>query len=346
MPNTVCRAAFSVTWTTHYPDLIGEPRGRLVTRDGFTAQFDAGSPELGKPWHITRPERHWNRFWSSYLRRPELVRKDDVDADMAWTRVVPFQWWHRESLAGPAEAEAKVLVYPAAIAVSITVVATEPWPVGQLADALATLRKATTWAVGAGAANRNLDGIATELTAAAATRFLGADLGAPEPVEVYTVAAPVEVSGDLPGIGDPIVNACLPGLAVLGPPGDFDERRLLGANSHTRLVARYYLQSQGHAIWPPAVLFTRSADSVGCLLHNHTDLAAHLAALTSTARWAAGAITNGTAIPPPVHSLVENSVSRLAELHKGDRQQTYRSGIAKAQIEPLLPQLLTVDAAM
>lgn len=342
---TITRAAFALSWTTSYSALLTSPEARLTTRAGYTA---AGQdPRLGLPWEgLTHPS--W--FWSRYLASRGRIR--NITADAAFDRVVPFRWLHGRTFSGPpgTEAEADAFLYPSAVSVVFRVTAEGEWPLDGFAAGLDALRSAKTWGVKGKAANRNLDGLAGDLGDEAAKLLSdGAAPAADYEAEPLTVAAPLAGKGDAAAfdLKDETVRSCLAGLAALGPPGAFNEKRLLDANTNTKLGSRVYAIRTGHAIWHPGSIREPPAeDPIGCLLHNQTTLVTHVDALLRIALWANDRLDAGGAVPGEVLPLVRNAVLRLHLLHGGRVDKTYRSGIAKERIAEKLETLQAVSAAL
>jgi hypothetical protein len=126
-----------------------------------------------------------------------------------------------------------------------------------------------------------------------------------------------------------------------------DDARLIGVNSDSNFQARIYVLRKGHAIWRPQfVLAPPDNDPLGCLLRNQTDTVTHIAALEGVVRWAGDRIAAGVEVPIAVRPLVRLAALRLGQLHAGDDRKTYRSGVAKVRVEPLLPVLATIEAQL
>jgi hypothetical protein len=347
----ITRTLFAVVQTTSYPELLTRGSGSLLTRDGYTTLFDSLDGELAVPWRSPRRSAHWSRFWAHYLAKPGRMR--DLSADVAWDRIVPFCWLHPFPVSGPADTDVtvEVLVYPSSIAVVIEVDAAGEWPLAGLAEQLSSMRDAKHWRLETSdsSGNRSLDGIAT--TARDAAARLLADGASPEPgtPEVHTVVAPISGKGDLArfDLSDETTRSCLAGLATLGPPGKLLENRLLEENSNTRHGARTYALSEGHVIWHPRhILRPPEDDPIGCLFHNHIHLVAHIAALGSVVTWANDRRTVPGGIGVAVQPLVQRAADRLLQLHEGRKDKTYRSGLAKARIEPMLETVKVVARAL
>jgi hypothetical protein len=339
---TIREAAFTVSWTTTYPALLAD-KGELTTRRRYTAMFDSPGADLGLPWQSVVERPSWSRFWSSYLGRGGGKIKK-LGADSAWEHAIPFQLWHDPDIAGPPEATARsrVFIYPSAVSVIITVHAGGAWPLDSLAGILADLRAGAHWG-----ANRTLPGIAADLRDRAAA-ILATDTQ-PWPDVPRTVAAPIAGEGtpEAFALTDATARSCVAGLAALGPAGILDDNRLLGANSDTNLASRFYVLKNGHAIWHPAyVLQQPEKDPIGCLVRNHTDLVAHIEAIGGMIEWAAGQITAGTPIPVAVHPLIRVAAQRLRLLYAGNKNNTYRSGVAMARTQPILATVDTVLRAL
>jgi hypothetical protein len=162
-----------------------------------------------------------------------------------------------------------------------------------------------------------------------------------------SVAAPAAGSGPAASfdLGSQEAASCLAGLSVLGPPGALVPAHLLDANSDPRLSGRVYALAGGHAIWHPAAFLRQPANEpLACLVDNHTDLVAHIVALGGIASWAAERIALHAPVPVAVQPLAKRAALRLSQLHEGLPNKTYRSGIAKVRIDPLVATLATVQA--
>ncbi|MFJ1768428.1 hypothetical protein ACIOD2_49485 [Amycolatopsis sp. NPDC088138] len=353
---TVQHAMFTVSWTSTFPSVLAEQTGRLATRSGYANVFADRGRLLGMPWDSALDRPSWSRFWSSYLGSPRALRKLGTDPswehDSAWEHVIPFQMWHQPALLGPVDAVARsrVLLYPAAISVTIAVNATGSWRVDELADGIAALYSGRHWgAPGSAETTRTLQGIATDLRDDAATFLAGTGDPAPEarPDVVHTVAAPVAGVGsaDSLSLNDPHVQACVAGLASLGPPGEFDSVKLLGVNSNANRGARAYVLKDGHALWHPARIL-HPGDALVCLVRNHTDLAVQIEALAGIVDWSADWISQGKAVPLAIQPLIRVILNRLRVLHLGNGKRTYRSEIARLRIDPLLPAVEAVERAI
>lgn len=331
-------------WTTVYPAVLASDSGKLMIRADY-ATVHSGHSKLVRPWHDDSTRSHWSRFWSSYLGSPAKIHS--LSADSAWEHVIPYQVWPSAQIACPGEsrARARVLVYPHAVAVVVTVQASGPWPLADFAQGLADLRTIRTWG---DCANRSLDGIAADLRDQAVP-FLSDYPGESLPEIERTIAAPTKGDGDPAeyDLADPAVRGCLAGLASVGPPGHFDEARLLGENSDSTLASRVYLRKNGHAVWHPRhVLETPARDRLGCLVRNQADLVTHIAALSGAIAWAADRVRENAQIPLAVQPLLRTIATRLRILHEGSERKTYRSGVAKVGIEPMLADIDAVMTAL
>ncbi|MGW6444130.1 hypothetical protein [Lentzea sp. NPDC055074] len=334
--------ALTISWITTYPAVL-TGGGKLTSRADHAAAV-YGDAALAWPWRTDDQVQHWSRFWSSYLRKTSRIRT--INADSAWSQLVPFQSWPVVSLRSPGvtSAEARVLIYPHAIAVSISVLASGSWAVNDLATEVAELRTSRAWGP---SADRSLDGLATDMRSLASVRHLAEEPGDPGQTTVYTVAAPLRASGREFGLTQADVRATLAGLASAGPPGEFDEARLLASNSDSSLAARVYLSRRGHAIWhPERMLAADPGASLKCLVGNQTDLVVHIAALDGAITWAEEQISAGAQIPLAVQPLARRAAERVLSLHEGDPRKTYRSGVARVRTEPLLPAARAVVAAL
>jgi hypothetical protein len=349
---TITRADFAVIWRTTYPSMLARVPGRMVTRKGYMSAFDGLGANFGRPWEIENDRKHWSWFWSYYLGGPDRTRK--LTADGAWERIVPLRRRQATTIAGPVstESEAQVFVYPHAITVIIRVTATGAWPLSSLASALATIRSDKQWSlttVHSVSSNRSLDGIATDLRDDAAAWLATGSAPEPGPQVVLTVAAPIVGEGDPASfwLTDEAARRCLAGLAVLGPPGPLHEDRLLETNSDTRLGGQMYVVSGGHAVWHPThFLEDPLCHKLVCLLRNHADLVSHIAALAGIVSWAGDQVGDRLQIPIAAQPLLKNAIARLEQLSEGNREKTYRSGVAKKRIEPLLETARVVLEAL
>lgn len=345
----ISRVGFSEIWTRSYAGLLAGAQGKLATQGDYAKVFETVGDELQLPWQYDPARKHWSRFWSSYLTSPGELRR--VSSDTAWKNLIPLRWEHGTTLKGPrgTEGSADVLLYPSAIAVVIRVSAHGKWPVDELASALATIRASRRWKTSApDSKGRNLAGVASDL-AKRADAFLVDD--APEPVllPVTTTAAPTAGTGraDSFAVTRDDVKSCLAGLAVLGPPGRFDETRLATENTDSNLAGRIYVTSNGHTIWHPARFLSKEDGwRIDCLHHNQSDLVAHISALRSVVDWAADQIDNRRQIPLRVHPLVQRATVKLRQLHAGNRTKTYRSELAQRRIADLVSTLEKIDAAL
>jgi hypothetical protein len=347
---TINRAAFSVSWTTTYPAALAAPVP-LATRAGYEAAYYDLGDTLRLPWESARGSRHWSRFWSSYLGAPKRLRQ--LGADIAWDHVIPFLREHAATVSGPGDLEvrADVLVYPGAISVIIMVTVAGEWTLGELATSLWQLRTSTSWALATPertSHDRNLAGIASELRDRAAVELAdGAAVPEPGPVTVHTVAAPLTATGEPAefALTDPAASSCLVGLSVLGPPGVLDPTHLLPTSANPYHAGAVYTLGEGHGIWHPAYLLAQPrTDPIGCLHRNHTDLAAHIAALGGIAGWAGDQVRAKVRVGE-AQPLVRQAVKHLRRLHDGSAK-TYRAGVAKSQIEPMLDTLATLDLVL
>lgn len=323
----------------------------MVTRDDYTTFFESRRPNVVRPWDNAGRGKSWSRFWSSYLASASRIRR--ITANEAWDYVVPFRWLHGSTILGPqgTDAKADVLLYPSAITVIIRVDVCGRWPLRNFAAAVAETREQRNWSRQAGnrLRNRSLDGIATDLCNEAASAFLDADVRDPGSRTSFTIAAPTTGTGRLDSyaLDSQTTKSCLAGLAVLAGSGKYAETHLLEQNSNPRRRARIYVLRDGHAIWhPPGFLKATGSDGIQCLHHNHTDLVAHIAALATIASWAADQIAARNPIPIAVQPLIHRAALRLGQLHGGMPERTYRSGVAKQRIEPLLPLLVAIKGAL
>jgi hypothetical protein len=353
---TINRADFAVTWRTSYPSVLSPTPGRLVTRQRFRSAFEESGAHLGRPWESETDPGHWSFFWSYFLggqnSGPKKLRS--LGADAAWEYIVPFRLRQTATITGSAgnAAQAQVLIYPSAIAVIIRVAATGTWVLDALASGLATIRSGRQWTLttgGSTSSRRSLDGIATDLRDNAARWLTDQSAPEPGPQTMLTVAAPIAGEGDAAAfsLDNETAKSCLAGLAVLGPPGSLNPSRLLDANTNTRLGGRFYVLSDGHAIWHPAYLLDGAErHKLVCLLQNHADLVAHIAALAGIVSWAGDQVAGHMPIPVATQPLVRKAIERLEQLSKGDKEKTYRSGLAKQRIEPTLETGRAVRSAL
>lgn len=349
---TIKQAVFSVIWTTTYWSVLdGSVTGKLVTRAGYSAVFNARAPQLGLPWENVGNPAHWSSFWARYLGSPEAFRK--LGSDAAWDHLIPLTLMESYAVTGPVgtDAHARVHIHPSAVTVIIDVVATGKWPVNRLAATLAALRADAHWSLQTARAtsmNRTLDGIATALRDDAAKLLTGGPDALPSKQRVLTVAAPTSGVGNAAALEltDKSASSCLAGLAVLGPPGQLVDKHLIEQNSDPRLQGLFYALNDGHAVWhPDHVVGSPKPDSLECLLRNQAELVAHIAALAGVVSWAADQISANVQIPVATLGLVQRAVLRLNQLRVGDQNKTYRSGIAKVRIDPLADMLVQVAQA-
>jgi hypothetical protein len=350
---TIRRALFAVIWTTIYPGLMSAGGGRLITRRDYASVFDGlDGGELRLPWATDPGDPHWSRFWAHYVGKPERIRQ--LTADAAFDRVLPFAWSHRSTVTGPVgtDAEANVLLYPSAIAVTVHVEVTGEWSLNDLATGIAAIRNSREWTLTTAesvAKGRSLDGIATDMRDRAAKLLASGPPPEAGQQSVLTVAAPASGEGEIASfdLRDETASGCLVGLAVLGPPGTLNEEHLLKENSDPRYGARVYALKSGHAIWHPKnVLDQPKGDPIKCLHRNHTDLVAHVAALAGVVSWAGDQLGAPGGIPVSVQPHVKRAAERLDQLDAGNTVKTYRSGIATTRIEPVRNTVKAVKAAL
>jgi hypothetical protein len=345
---TINRVSVAVVSVTGYPELLFSGAGSLVTLPGYAEGYTALGVDRELPWMREPP--HWSRFWASYLGKENRVRS--LGHDAAWERVIPFRWLHDHVVTGPdgVDVGAEVLVYPSAIVVVMRLDVAGEWQLDEVSKAVAKVRDATSWSISLEdgvSENRSLDGVASELSDRAASLLAEGELS-PDVTSELLVVAPTAGEGD-PASFDLLkdtVKSCVAGLAVLGPPGKLVAERLLEENTDPRYGARFYVLKGGHAIWHPSTFLEQPAtDPIGCLHRNQTDLVAHIAALGDIVGWAADR-AKAAGIPVAVQPLVKRATERLELLHEGNPARTYRSGIAKARIEPLLGEITTVKAEL
>ena len=339
----VIGAKFSVIWTTLYASVLVTGDGKLVTRQGYSDFYRGREPDFDLPWNRPKPGNGTSQFWFRYLGATGL---NAVSSDAAWERVVPLAQFLPAALTGPMQtpADAEVFLYPHAIAVIVTAEVTGEWSLRTLGPGLKKLRDSSEWTlrrpVEAELTGR-LDRLAAELRGAVEGRLASAALSRAGEV-VLTIAAPTIGEGrnaEFAIIQSKGASACLASLAALGPPGILDPAHLLEENSNSNYDARVYVLNHGHAVWQPRAFLGGQADeSLDCLLQNQADLVAQVSALGALIGWASDTLAGGS-IGPVVKPLIRNATLRLLQLHAGDERKTYRSGLAKVRIAPLLPAL-------
>jgi hypothetical protein len=333
----------SVICVVDHSTLLSEPAlGRMSTRRGYQRAHDNLDEGHALPWS-TGPDRHWSRFWSNYLSAKIIRPGARLSADRAFEYVVPHQLVPSPTLITPdkrATATARLLVYPTAIAVIDGEI-----PLESLADKIRTLRDSNAWGRRGNTTNRSLDGILQELADEAGVELFTDPDRALEPgaTTIHTAVAPVTgtLSVDdarLPSPDDhdatsSIAAKTVAGLATLKPGAEFDGTKLLEVN--TAGPARTYVTSRGHALWNTNNLLADytpdEKDPVGCLLRNHTDLVAHIAALTPIVTWAANQVRSGVGLNDLQADLARAAVTRLRALKAGGTT-TYSSKLAAIRI--------------
>ena len=340
------RVAFSVSWTTPYAAILdGSVPGRLASRQGYLTEYQAnGAAPATLPWYRGPDLPAWSWFWERYMGAPEQLRKPSPDS--AWERVVPVRWTANIKVTdGPGtEASADVWIYPSGISVLIHIHADGDWPVDELANAITALRHDRSWSLQMpkmAIANQTLDAIATELRNEAAAVL--SDGPTPQPSAgptTLSVAAPVIAEGDPPALDvtDGKVNACLAGLAGLGPPGVLDQSHLLEINSDPNCQGRIYVVNPGQAIWHAPKMIEASgspkaARLIECLQRNQIDLVTHVEALSEIVSWTADRVQANIDVPVTAQRIGSNAATRLEMLLVGNRDKTYRSGVAKRRID-------------
>ena len=347
--STVERVLFSVVDVTTYSSLLRTAGGH-VTRKGHSDRFEQmDTLGLSFPWNDPAERDHHSLFWLRYLGSEG--RLDKTKSDTAFDRVVPFARTRRFAISGPAgtDAAAAVLVYPAAVAVVIRVTAFGKWALAEAAKAVQSLASGRDWTLTLGevsSANRNLDGIAKDLRAVG-LELLSTDDPTGESAR-YTVAAVGTATGEPNSfdLSDSTAAGCAAGLAVLGPPGRLVPERLLEANSSSLIGGRTYALGKGHTIWHPDAFlepYDEEDDPIGCLHRNHSELVAQVAALSGMAQWAGDLVGEGINISPQTKDLMNCVVLRLRQLYAGDARKTYKCGVAKQRIEPLVATLAEVE---
>ncbi|HVD23612.1 MAG TPA: hypothetical protein VNC23_11010 [Lapillicoccus sp.] len=227
-----------------------------------------------------------------------------------------------------------------------------PWPLDALASGLATIRDGRQWTLTIGArtsSRRSLEGIATNLRDDAARWLTDQSAPEPGPQAVLSAAAPIAGEGDEAAfsLDNETAKSCLAGLAVLGPPGALNPGRILETNTDTRLGGRFYVVGGGHAIWHPAYMLNKAKrNKLVCLLRNHGDLVAHITAMAGIVSRAGDMVAGHIPIPIATQPLVRKAIERLEQLYQGDKEKTYRSGLAKKRIEPTLETARSVRKAL
>jgi hypothetical protein len=347
----VQEVAFSVVWSWTYADLLQAPYGSQVSRDGSTAAFDSiydSASQLELPWDEHLRSSKWDRFWSSYLVKPDRMRhpSDDVVRE----RLVPLVWRHGSTF-GPGHAQElmmTVYLHPHSVTVVANVVATGSWPIAALAQAMCNLRGARDYSRSSAAGtttNRHLDGLAAELRDEA-VRLLcseGIEPGAPDPARPVVVVAPLQADANPSAlsIATSDVMRCVVGLSVLGPPGTAQPDRLHPENADPRRASRVYQLDGGHVIWNADAMCDRpESDPILCLQSNHTAAIMQVLALGGLVKWAANRVAQKLEIPTPVQPIVQRAVRRLAELYDGNPDKTYRSIVLRTRIEAMRPDMI------
>jgi hypothetical protein len=345
---TINRVSVAVVSVAGYPEVLSSGEGSLVTLPGYAEGFAELGVDRELPWQREPP--HWSQFWAYYLGKEERIRS--LSHDAAWERVIPFRWRHDHVVTGPdgVDVEAEVHVYPSAIVVVLRLDVAGEWELDEVSEAVGRILDENSWSISLEkgvSENRSLAGIAKELRDRAASLLADGELS-PDVTSELLVVAPTAGEGGLDSfdLSKDAVKASVAGLPVLGPPGKLVDDRLLEENSNTRLGARIYVLKGGHAIWDPSTFLEQPAkDPIGCLHRNQTDLVAHVAALGGIVAWAADRAKTG-GIPVAMQPLVKRAIERLEFLYEGNPATTYRSGIAKARIEPLLEDIKVVRAEL
>jgi hypothetical protein len=350
-------AGFSLSWTTNYPSLLASAQGTMLTRAGYESQRQTRTCLY--PWQI--PDRaqtvgpkgapiasdRIDSFWFRYLRsQPNLYW--GLDQDTAWDLVIPL--WKTEhqftvSLPGHSSvtaAKLEVLLYPTATTVIFRAEVSGVWSLDALVEQIASMRRSARWNVtGALTSQGGLDAIASEINGQVAVILadaLPSRLNAPI---VQTVAALFHFDGYLRA-DDEGVGRNLEGLSALKRAdtvkgsGRREENRL---ESH---AARMYIGENGHTIWSP----DPPVRHLTYLLRSHAELVAHIAALSGIVAWARDQINSNIPIPVAVQPLVVRAARCLKGLHEGNPQTTYRAGIARERIQPLISAIDLIGAAL
>jgi hypothetical protein len=191
--------------------------------------------------------------------------------------------------------------------------------------------------------------VAIDLRDDAVSRVVDERLSDPGPPDLLTIAAVIAASGDITQyqLNSKTTRQCVASLAELGQIAMFEDDKLIEENSDTRFSARVYVTNRGHTIWHPSHFVSPAPGvAISCLLNNHTYLVAQVAALASIARWAGERVKMRVAIPTALQPLVQRAVLRLGQLYAGPRVATYRSGIARVRIEPMLETLQAIEDAL
>lgn len=281
------------------------------------------------------------RFWASYVASRD--RYDHLDDETAWDLVIPFRAAETFELARPPQramtGSAEVFLYPSAITVIARLNASGSWPLTDLCSFVDECREATDWRAAVDGRllwqRRSLDGIADELAGRYASKLLPGRPSGQLSAGTVTVATPMAGTGKL---GDfdvtrTDVQQCLAALAALRSTNQFDPKGLLSENRPWH-AARVYVQNSGHVIWHPEAMLAnrRRQEGLHCLHANHSDLAAHIASLSTAVSWAAGRIKSRTPIPVAAQPYLQRTALRLQQLSDGDTATTYRSLVAQRRV--------------
>lgn len=345
---TIERTLFSVVKTTSYHDVLNNPAlGSMSTWASYGFTFRSLGHALDLPWRIPAPGGHWSQMWSYYLGSPTYLKsptaRTSLTAERAWEFVVPFELTDRVFISRPdgTHGEVRRLLYPAAVVVIVSVEVLGQAGLEDLARSIAEVRGAGDWVVGAAVRNRTIDGIMAQCRDNAAELLVKGAVPEASGETTYTVAGPAsgDTEASLLNIDRPEIAATVAGLATLSPPGIFEASKLIAANHDSKWPTRAYVTKKGHALWNESLLAgggtPAKKDTIGCLLRNHTDLAAHIDACLTTVTWAAPLVRTNSVFPKQGAALVDPATRRLQRLFLGE-SETYRSEVAKRRIEPFL----------
>lgn len=348
---TIERTLFSIVKTTSYYDVLNNPDlGSMSTRASYGGAFKALGNNLDLPWRIPSPGGRWSQMWSYYLGSPTYLQsptaKISLTAEKAWEFVVPFELTDSVLINRPdgTRGEVRRLLYPAAVVVIVSVEVLRREGLEDLARSIAEVRGAGDWVVGTAIRNRTIDGIMAQCRDNAAELLVKGAVPEASGETTYTVAGPAsgDIEASLLDINRPEIAATVAGLASLSPPGIFEASKLIAANHDAKWPTRAYVTKKGHALWNESLLSgggtLSKKDTIGCLLRNHTDLAAHIDACLTTVTWAAPLVRPNTVFSRHGCALVGPATLRLNNLSLGERG-TYRSEVAKRRIEPFLDDI-------
>jgi hypothetical protein len=340
--------SFSLVWCRFVPETLVAPFGMLTSGAGYRSAFTDGIPgvEFHPPWW-DRDTVKWSRFWSSYLHQARAIR--EISADAAWDFLLPLALSedHVGSLTGPVPETTggfDVWLFPHAVVVIATVVASGSWSPSEAAAAAAALPDSNGYERD-GHGHRNLDGLASDFAdlGAAILTPSAPQSGVANPL---AIAAGIEATGDASAleITKPAIAKAVAGMAQLATKGTPNAAHLLEANTDPRRAGRVYWESEGHVIWNADAMIATPERS-RCIQRNHTHALAVTSAFSALVTWAAEEVRARRPVPGQVHDLLARCMHRLAQLDEGDKNKTYRSGIVQQRIVPVRPDMDTVRNA-